>query len=416
MPDSQSIMNARRGACALAVVLTLAICWTACSSGNESQPPPVVTVQVAAVKRGAIEREVTADAVLYPLHQATIVPKISAPVGEFYVQRGSRVHAGELLAKLESRDLAAAVTENQGAYEQAQATYRTAVNSNVPENLQKAKLGVKGTRQTLDAAQKVYSSDQTLYSQGAIPHKQLEDAGVALTQAQNQYDIAVKHLQALESFANQDAVKAAQGQLTSAEGRYQAAQAQLSYAEIRSPIDGVVTDRPLYKGEMATPGSPLLTIMDLSRVVARAHVTAAQASLLKAGDAATLEAPGIDAPVPATVSLVSPAVDPGSTTVQVWVEAPNRGGALKVGSTVHITLVAETVKNALLIPAAALLTASDGSTSVMVVGAGDVAHQTDVKTGIRQGDEIQITSGLEAGQKVVTEGAYGLPDGTKVKY
>ncbi|HEV2423761.1 MAG TPA: efflux RND transporter periplasmic adaptor subunit [Terriglobia bacterium] len=416
MPEPQRLADARSSLAALAILMTTVLIGAACSSKETAETTPTAAVQVATVQAGTIKREVSADAVLYPLHQAAIVPKITAPVSEFYVQRGSHVRAGQLLARLESRDLAAAVTENQGTYEQAQASYQTAVKSDVPEALQKAKLDAKAAKDTFDAAQKVYTNDQTLYSQGAIPQKQLEDAGVALTQARNQNEIAQKHLEALEAFANQDALKAARGQLSSAQGRYDAAQAQLSYAEIKSPIDGVVTDRPLYPGEMATPGSPLLTIMDLSRVVARAHLPAAEAALVKVGDSASFEAPGVTEAVPARVMLVSPALDPGSTTVQVWVEAVNHDNQLKVGSTVHVTMVAEIVKNALLVPSSAVLTSPDGKTSVMSVGSDDVAHQTDVRLGIKEGDQVQVMSGLESGQKVVSEGAFGLPDGTKVKY
>jgi HlyD family secretion protein len=98
----------------------------------------------------------------------------------------------------------------------------------------------------------------------------------------------------------------------------------------------------------------------------------------------------------------------------VWVTAANPGEKLKPGATVTLDMVVKTVKNALVVPAAAILTATDGTTSVMVIGGDGKAHQTTVKTGIRDGDAVQILSGLEAGQQVVTTGAYGLPDGTKV--
>jgi HlyD family secretion protein len=381
--------------------------WS-CSGGQPPEPAPTMAVQVATVQRQAIERTVEADATLYPLHQATIVPKITAPVGKFYIQRGDHVHAGQLLAELESKDLAAAVTENQGAYEQAQATYSTAVNSDVPQAMRKAQLDAKGAEETLAAAKKVYNADQTLYSQGAIPQKQLEDAGVALTQAQNQYDLAEKYLKSLQSFANNDALKAAKGQLAAAQGRYDAARAQLGYAQVRSPLDGVVTDRPLYPGEMATAGTPLMTIMDLSTVVARAHIDQKQAALLKAGDRATISVPGTSDEVPAKVTLVSPALDPNSTTVEVWAEAANPHESLRPGASVRVTFVAQTVKNALVIPSMALITASDGSTSVILAGADNKPQQKSVKAGIHQGDLVQITEGLNEGDRVVTQGAYEI--------
>src|SRR5262245_19485064 len=85
------------------------------------QEEHVVTVDVAPVLSSSISLKVTADALLYPLQQAAIVPKISAPVKKFYVDRGARVRAGQVLAELENRDLAGVVRENQAAYEQAEA-------------------------------------------------------------------------------------------------------------------------------------------------------------------------------------------------------------------------------------------------------------------------------------------------------
>src|SRR5678816_4763528 len=87
---------------------------------------------------------------------------------------------------------------------------------------------------------------------------------------------------------------------------------RLSYSEIRSPIDGVVADRPLYPGEMAAAGAPLLTVMDISQVIARAHIPQPEAALLKAGDQATITVPGEDNPIEGKITVVSPALDPNS--------------------------------------------------------------------------------------------------------
>lgn len=385
-----------------------------CSSKPQEQPQPVVTVQTAVVARSTIRRIVPADAVLYPLEQADIVPKISAPIQKFYVNRGDRVHAGELLAQLENKDLEAAVKQAQGAYEQAQAVYATDIQVNVPAAAQAAKLSEQGTKQAMDAAQKEYCSREKLYQQGAIARRLVDQSRVLWVQARNQYEIAEAKLKSLQSVGEAEQIKLAKAQLASAQGQYLAAQAQLAYSEIKSPINGVVTSRPLFPGEMASAGSPLMTVMNTSKMVARATLTTNQSSLLKVGDAASIASGALQ--VPGKVSVVSPALDPSSTTVQVWVEAANPSGELTAGATVHLSIVASSTPNALVIPAAALLTASDGTTSVMVVGADNIAHQTPVKTGIHEDGNVQITSGLEAGQRVVTEGAFGLPDGTKVQY
>ena len=82
-------------------------------------PEPVVAVHMVKAERKPIRQTVTTEAILFPKKQAAVTPKITAPVRKFYVNRGSRVHAGELLAVLENRDLAAAVADSKGAFEQA---------------------------------------------------------------------------------------------------------------------------------------------------------------------------------------------------------------------------------------------------------------------------------------------------------
>lgn len=406
----------RRGAAvrcgALAAVVAAALVSTACSK-KESEP--VVTVQIAVAKRTAIARIVTSEAVLFPLNQAAVTPKISAPVHAFYVNRGSKVRSGQLLAVLENRDLAAAEMENKGVLQQAQAGYESATAAGIPEGMQKAELELEQTQAAFEAQRKVYESRQDLYRQGALPRKQLDEAGVALTQARAQYEIAGKHLAALQAGGKQRQLRSASGELIAAKGRYVGAASQLSYSEIRSPIDGVVTERPLYPGEMAPAGTPLVTVMDLSQVIAKAHIPQEEAALLKAGDAATVEVPGSEAEVPGKVTLVSPALDIDSTTVEIWIQAPNPARALKPGTTVRVSIPAQQEPQAIVVPASAVLTAADGGASVMVMGSDQRAHQRTVKLGIRNGDRVQIATGVQAGEQVITAGAYGLPDNTRVR-
>src|SRR6185312_17493549 len=112
------------------VPLALLLCATTILSPlgckqPEAVPAPEVYVQAVHPTQGNISEQITADATLAPLAQAAISPKITAPVKKFYVQRGSHIKAGQLLATLENRDLAAAVTDNQGIYKAAEATYET---------------------------------------------------------------------------------------------------------------------------------------------------------------------------------------------------------------------------------------------------------------------------------------------------
>src|ERR1700682_4842832 len=314
----------------LAPLILILAAGMGCSSPKPAEP--TVSVQVVPVKKTTIEQTVTSEAVLYPLAQSAIVPKISAPIKAFYVNRGSKVRAGQLLATWENRDLAAAAQDNQGSYDQAQAAYAIATASTLPEEIQKAQGDTQAAKVALEAEQKLYDSRQDLYKQGALPRKDLDQAAVALTQAKNQYELAQRHLDALMAVSKQQELKYAAGQLQSAKGKYLGAAAQLSYSEIRSPINGVVTDRSLYPGEMAAAGTPLLTVMDTSSVIARAHIPQDQAALLKLGDKATITVPAAGSDEAETiegkVTVISPALDPNSTTVEVWVKAENPKGRL----------------------------------------------------------------------------------------
>src|SRR5436305_6893182 len=202
----------------------LALFAAACS--HEKAEEPAVPVKAATVQKTEIQRIVAADAVLFPLQQAALVPKISAPVKAFYVNRGAKVHKGQLLAVLENRDLAAAKEENKGAFEQAEAAYVTGTSASVPEELQKATGDAQSAREQLDAAQKLYDSRQDLFKQGALPRKDLDQATVALVQAKAQYELAKRHLDSLNAVVKQQELKGLQGQLSSAKGKYQGASAQ----------------------------------------------------------------------------------------------------------------------------------------------------------------------------------------------
>jgi len=407
-----------RRRCVLAIALMAALgCLlisVGCSSDKGDQEP-TVTVQVAAVEKTTIQHTINTQAILFPRQQAAIVPKISAPVKKFLVKRGSPVRQGQLLAVLENRDLSAAAQENKGSYEQAQASYETTTAAGLPEEIRKAEADAQQAQQTLDAQEKVFESRQQLFTQGALPRKELDQSRVDVTQARNQAAITKKHLDTLMAIGKQQELKSAAGQLESAKGKYLGAEAQLGYSEIRSPMDGVITDRPLYPGEMAAAGTPLLTVMDISSVIAKAHIPQNDAAVLKVGDQGTMTVPGIEEPIEGKVTVVSPALDPNSTTVEIWLEAKNPKHELKPGTSVQLSLTAQTVKDALVVPANSVITTPEGATGVMLAGGDGRAHQKAVKLGIRNGDDVQIVEGVTETDKVVSTGAYGLPDKTKIK-
>src|ERR1700736_3425019 len=179
---------------ALSFITSVALLGVGCHKAEEA-PTPEVTVQAATPTTGEISAVIHADAVLSPLAQAAIAPKITAPVKKFLVQRGAHVKEGEVLAILENNDLSAAALDNQGSYTAAKAAYDTATQATVPEDYTKAQLDLNQAKANLDLNQSIVTARTQLFAQGAIPGRDLDTAKAALVQAQSAYDIAKQHFE-----------------------------------------------------------------------------------------------------------------------------------------------------------------------------------------------------------------------------
>ncbi|MBV9407056.1 MAG: efflux RND transporter periplasmic adaptor subunit, partial [Acidobacteriaceae bacterium] len=378
----------------------------------DTEEAPATPVQVEVAKRQSIEQVITAEAILYPVKQANVIPKISAPVARFLAQRGDHVRSGQLVAVLEDRDLVAASQESRELYRQAQANFENTRAATMPEDLTKAQTDVTSARQAFEAAKTVYDNRVALVREGALAQKLVDDAKVAMVQAQSQLETAEQHLKSLETVGRPEQLKSAQAQMDAANAHYQNAAAQVAYAEVRSPLTGIVSDRPLNIGEMAASGSAVLSIVDISRVIARANVPVNEAAAIQVGRPATIAVAGDT--LAGKVTVVSPAVDPNTTTVQVWVEAPNPGEHAKPGATVQISIDARQIQNAVVVPVSALLSSDEGGDKVMVAGSDGLAHEHKVEVGVRSGDDVQILSGVNPGEQVITDGALGLDDKAKI--
>ena len=397
----------------IAACVLMAGCGKGKDKGAAAETEAPTPVQVEEARRGPIDHVVIADAVLYPINQANVTSKISAPLKRVLVNRGDHVRAGQVLAELETADLAAAVNESRGQLEQAQAAYQATTGATVVDDKTKAQADLASAEQGLEAAKKLYDNRVELVRQGALAQKLADDAKVAMVQAQSQYDTAKRHLETLQQVGQREQIAGARAQVDAAKAHMENASVQLSYGQVRSPITGIVSDRPVYAGEMAASGTAIVSIVDISQVVARANVSVKDAANLNVGRPATITGP--DGNIGGKVTVVSPAVNPSTTTVEVWVQAANPGEKLKPGGTVRVTINAETVQNAIITPAAALLNADYVVQKVMISGKDNLAHERRIAIGSRQGDNIEITSGVQEGEKVIVAGGLGLEDKAKIK-
>ena len=234
-------------------LLPSAILFVSC--GKTEKPAAEVEapthVLVEPVSNGAIDHVVTADAVLYPINQSNVTPKISAPVKRMLVNRGDHVRAGQLLAELESADLAAAVEEAKQKYEQAQAAYQAMTAGSAPEDKTKAEADVHSAQGTLDAAKKLYDNRVALEREGAL-------AQTASRRGEGRDGAGAEPVRygatpsaVAESGEPARSARGSAAQMNAAKAHYDNAVVQLSYARVVSPISGVVADRSVYPGEMA---------------------------------------------------------------------------------------------------------------------------------------------------------------------
>src|SRR5581483_10859574 len=149
----------------------------------------------------------------------------------------------QILVELESADLAASATESKSQYEQTQAAYQTLTGATVHEDKTKAQSDVQAAEQTYEAAKKVYESRAALQKEGALAQKLVDDAKVTMVQAQSALETARRHLEGLNNVSQRESIRGAEATMNAAKAHYENANLQVAYAQVRSPISGVVADR-----------------------------------------------------------------------------------------------------------------------------------------------------------------------------
>jgi membrane fusion protein (multidrug efflux system) len=191
----------------------------------------------------------------------------------------------------------------------------------------------------------------------------------------------------------------------------QDAEAQLAALQIVAPLAGTVTRLNVKPGAAVDVSTVVAEVMDLNRLAVSAGIPAAEAGDLKTGEAVQVLT---EPPVTATLSFVSPAVDPNNGTILARALLPADNG-LRPGQFVQLKIVTAVHNNCLAAPAESVVTDISGR-SVIALVHGDEATQTLVQTGFRGNGWVEVEgAGLKAGDSVVTVGAYGLPEKTKIQ-
>lgn len=394
----------------------MCLCVAGCNSGDQGESKPVVNVSVQRATAEDVPLLVSAPASIFGKLEARISPRITATVQQLLVHKGEAVTKGQLLAVLDQIDLAAQRADAAAAVSSAQAALQRTQAGTIPAQLTQARGDADAKRAALELAQKTYERRKDLYAKGAISYRELQTSEADRAQAQANYNAARINLDVLEKHTSGDDLRMAENTFVQSKARESLANANLSYANLRSPFKGTVTEQFLYQGDLASPSSPILTVDDLSSAVAHAEVNADDAMPVKVGQSCSfgLNDAGSKSYF-GKITAVNQAVDPARRTIEVWCEIPNEGRELKAGLFGTVKIEIGTAHQAVVLPSSAVeFQEGTEAAKVYLVDSQDVAHVREVKAVPLDDKRVRVLSGLSPGETVITVGEYGLPDGTEV--
>ena len=357
------------------------------------------TVAVAKVARQTLERTITLSAELVPFQDIEVYAKESGYVKKLYVDYGSRVKEGQLMAILEIPELEAQLQEDQGDVKNA-----TDEVSRAQHMLKRYEAMYKAVHLEFTRLNGVFVSKPGLVAQQEVDDAQGKDLAEA-----SQVD------------AGEAAFEAAQGKLAASQSKLVHDQALFAYARITAPFAGVVTERYANFGTLmqagigsSTQALPLVRLSqdNLFRLVI--PVPESDVAYIRVGDTVELRVPSLNRVVPGKVARFSVDVRADTRTMHTEVDVPNPDRILIPGVYAEATLTLEKKINVYALPLQAV-TVIGSQGSVYIVNSADEIESRQLKLGMRTPTEIEIESGVQEGDQVVTSDRSQLKVGQKVQ-
>jgi len=368
------------------VALWLAGCSESPREVTSSKTPPVA-VSVVTVAEQQWPSIYQATGTVRARTSAVIAAKLLGYVREVKVQAGDRVREGQLLITLDARDLDVNSRRAEAALDE--------VRSSAPE----ADSAVTGAKAQLDLAQTTFNRMQDLWNKKSISNQEFDEAGAKVKAAQAAYDMA----------------RARRAQLDAQAARVQqevrATEVARSYAEISAPFAGVVTAKSVDPGALAVPSAQLLTIEREGAYRLEASVEESLLSAIRVGQPVSVTLDGVDRTIEARVSEIVPTVDAASRSYTVKIDLP-AVPALRSGVFGHASFSLGS-RSPLTVPVSAVT--ERGQLQSVVVAENGVAHTRLITMGQKNKDQVEVLSGLTAGENVIVPVPPGLSDGAAVE-
>jgi membrane fusion protein, multidrug efflux system len=317
---------------------------------------------IATAAMGKITSGPAVSGQLTPAREATVRAQVGGSILTLTVDRGQPVAEGAVVAQLAARDL-------DEAFESSQA-------------------GVKSAETALGVARSEETRTASLVKGGALAARDLEMA--------------------------KNAVAVAEAQLAAAKARQKAAWQQVDDTNVRAPIAGIVSDRPANRGDVVSPGTPIVTIIDPSSMRLEALVPSDQIAQVKPGQPVRFSIRGVpDQSLVGKIDRVSPTADPVTRQVSIFVTLPNASGKLIAGLFAE-GRVESSVRTGVVVPLSAL--DETGAVPTVTRIRDGKAERVAVTIGARQPEteRVEIASGIGAGDVVILGSAKGVAPGTVV--
>ncbi len=383
----------------LAAVLTL----SGCSTEVEEEPRETYTpVEIETTSLGTLESTVTLSGRLSANEEVSLFPKAQGIVMSVNVKIGDTVEEGTVLFTIEQDDYTRNTESALNSVQLAQKSVDQAANG-----LNSAKINFELNKEKIENAMLNLERTRILYEEGAVSKSQLEQAELSAN---------ALNLDALKAQVTQAEIAYQQSlsQLEQARVGYDQAQSGLDNTIVRSPIKGTVSALNVVQGQIATGAQVAATIVETDRVFLKVNVVENIVTKLSAGQKALISVPSVsDELIESTIEYVSPTADPRSQLYSVRIYIDNPTGLIKPGMTGEVTLTLESVQNSIIVKSDAAL--DDNGETYLFVVEGDNAVKRIVETGLDTGDQVEIKSGLKAGEKLIIQGQHYVADGGEVK-
>ncbi|MEW5982181.1 MAG: efflux RND transporter periplasmic adaptor subunit [Acidobacteriota bacterium] len=336
---------------------------------------PTITVDVTNTRRARVADRVTVVGSLIGAVSVDVVPKVSGRLESVQVRLGDRVGRGQLLAKLEDREIQEQVHQAEASFDVSKASLRQ-------------------READLKFAQTALQRSQNLAARDLVSRQTLDDAQARVEAAQAQVDLS-------------------SAQLGQSKARLEELQINLANTRVLSPVDGFVGSRRVDPGAFVGPNSPVVSVVDISLVRLIANLVERDLKRVGTGMAAEVQVDAYPGEVfQGRVARIAPVLDPATRTAQMEVEVPNPAARLKPGMYARVRFTVAESPNALIVPRNAIIDL-EGERGVFLAGEKTAAWRP-VTTGIQEEDLVEVLSGLEDGDRVVTLGSASLQDGDPI--